>query len=85
MWGWVGVIWKCNFQQEPETNLLRIDLKTKEVSYNPTYEQLFAPEVRQAEFDVIYNIRQCIKFDNFIINYLIIFFNIFNYALGWSS
>lgn len=31
--------------QEPETNLLRIDMTTKEVMYNPTYDQLFAPEV----------------------------------------
>lgn len=34
-----------NFLQEPETNLLRINPSAKEVTYNPTYDQLFAPEV----------------------------------------
>ena len=32
--------------QETETALLRIDPSSKEVAYNPTFDQLFAPEVQ---------------------------------------
>lgn len=32
--------------QETETTLLRIDPSSKEVAYNPTFDQLFAPEVQ---------------------------------------
>ena len=31
--------------QETESSVLRVNSKTKEVTYNPTVEQLFAPEV----------------------------------------
>ena len=32
--------------QESEAALLRIDPSAKEVAFNPTYDQMFAPEVR---------------------------------------
>lgn len=37
----------CYSLQEKAENLLRLDPSAKEVTYNPTYEQLFAPEVRE--------------------------------------
>lgn len=36
----------CRIGQEEESSLLRVDRSSKVVTYNPTVEQLFTPEVR---------------------------------------